>query len=88
MDAVQDVCLFSRKKMELTGIEEVESFTDSLITASSVLGMIAIEGRNLKIECFSTDDGNLRITGDFDSISYYAKREKQEKSGLFSRLIG
>ena len=47
MDAVQDVCLFSRKKMELTGIEEVESFTDSLITAASVLGMIAIEGRNL-----------------------------------------
>ena len=83
MDAVQDVCLFSRKKMELTGIEEVESFTDSLITAASVLGMIAIEGRN-----FSTDDGNLRITGDFDSISYYAKREKQEKSGLFSRLRG
>jgi len=88
MDAVQDVCLFSRKKMELTGIEEVESFTDSLITAASVLGMIAIEGRNLKIENFSTGDGNLRITGDFDSISYYAKREKQEKRGLFSRLIG
>ena len=59
-----------------------------IITAASVLGMIAIEGRNLKIENFSTDDGNLRITGDFDSISYYAKREKQEKSGLFSRLIG
>ncbi|MBQ2727033.1 MAG: hypothetical protein IJF78_15120 [Clostridia bacterium] len=88
MDAVQDVCLFSRKNMELTGIEEVEGFTDELITVSSVLGMIAIEGRNLKITSFSTDDGNLRITGDFDSISYYAKREKQEKIGLFSRLIG
>ncbi len=88
MDAVQDVCLFSRKKMELTGVEEVESFTDSLITVVSVMGMIAIEGHNLKIENFSTDDGNLRITGDFDSFAYYAKRQKQEKTGLFSRLIG
>jgi len=88
MDAVQDVCLFSRKKMELTGIDEVESFTESLITAASVLGMIAIEGKNLKIENFSTDEGTLRITGEFDSIAYYAKREKQEKTGLFSRLIG
>ena len=87
MDGSQDVCLFSRKKMDLTGIEEVESFTDTLITVASVLGMIAIDGRNLKIESFSTGDGTLRITGDFDSVSYYAKREKQEKSGLFSRLI-
>ena len=88
MDAVQDVCLFSRKRMEMTGIEEVESFTEALITISSVLGMIAVEGKNLKIENFSTADGNLQITGEIDSISYYAKRQKQEKSGLFSRLIG
>ena len=79
MDGAQDVCLFSRKKMELTGIEEVESFTDELITVASTLGMIAIDGHNLKIETFSTDEGNLRITGEFDSISYYAKREKQTK---------
>ncbi|MBQ8186920.1 MAG: YabP/YqfC family sporulation protein [Clostridia bacterium] len=86
MDGSQDVCLFSRKKMELTGIEEVESFTDELITVASSLGMIAVDGRNLKIESFSTGDGNLRITGEIDSVSYYAKREKQEKSGFFSRL--
>ncbi len=83
----QDVCLFSRKRMELTGIEEVESFTDEQITLSSSLGMIAVEGRNLKIESFSTEHGELKINGDFDSFYYYGKQDKDEKHGIFSKLF-
>ena len=81
----QDICLFSRKRMELTGIEEVESFTDEQITVASTLGMIAVEGKNLKIESFNTENGALKINGEFDSFYYYGKQEKEEKKGLFAR---
>ncbi|MGN1346664.1 MAG: sporulation protein YabP [Eubacteriales bacterium] len=83
----QDVCLFSRRRMELTGIEEVESFTDEQITVSSALGMIAVEGKNLKIESFNTEHGSLKINGEFDSLYYYGKQEKDEKKGVFARLF-
>ncbi len=83
----QDVCLFSRKRMELTGIEEVESFTDEQITVASTLGMIAIEGTNLKIECFHTENGVLRINGEFDSILYYSRQENSGKKGLLAKLF-
>ena len=36
----QDVCLFSRARMELTGIEEVESFSETEITLVSSMGRI------------------------------------------------
>lgn len=83
----QDVCLFSRKRMELSGIEEVESFTDEQITLSSSLGMIAVEGKGLKIESFSTESSIIKINGEFDSFYYYSKKDSGTKSGLLSRLF-
>ncbi len=73
--------------MELTGIEEVESLTDEQITLSSDLGMIAIDGRGLKMESFSTEKGEVRLSGEFDSFYYYGKRDKSEKRGVFAKLF-
>ncbi len=87
MDGAQDICVFSRKRMELSGIEEVESFTEEAITVSSTLGMISIEGRALKIESFSVEKGELKINGEFDSV-YYLGKKSEEKRGFFSRLLG
>ena len=83
----QDICLFSRRRMELTGIEEVESFTDEQITVASSLGMIAVEGKNLKIESFNTEHGTLRINGEFDSFCYYSSPDSDGKKGIFAKLF-
>ena len=78
----QDVCLFSRKRMQMSGILAVESFSDEQITLESELGMIAVDGKNLKIESFSTDRGDLFIVGEIDSFYYYTS-DKTKKSGRF-----
>ena len=84
----QDISLFSRKRMEMSGISEVESLTDEQITLSSILGMIAIEGKNLKIESFSTESGDMIINGDFDGVYYFGRKEAEEKRGFFGKLLG
>jgi sporulation protein YabP len=73
--------------MELTGIEEVESFGEEQITLRTELGMIAVDGHGLKIESFSTENGELIIVGEFDSFYYYGKKESGEKRGLFGRFF-
>jgi len=83
----QNVCLFSRRRMELTGIEEVESFGEEQITLRTELGMIAVDGRGLKIENFSTEKGELKIVGEFDSFYYYGNKDTGEKKGLFGKLF-
>lgn len=83
----QDVCLFSRKRMEMSGIDEVESFTEEQIILSSSLGMIAVDGRGLKIESFSTESGQIKITGEFDSFYYYSKKENKGGGTFLSRLF-
>lgn len=86
MDEKQDICLFSRKRMELCGINEVGSLTEEQITLSSALGMIAIDGKNLKIESFSTERGELIINGDIDGVYYFGKKDSEEKRGFFRKL--
>lgn len=85
--AQQNIRLFSRKRMELDGINEVGSLTDEQITLSSSLGMIAIEGHELKIESFSTESGELEINGEIDGVYYYGKTDGEKRRGLLSRLI-
>ncbi len=81
----QDIHLFSRKRMELTGIEEVESFTENTIVLKSALGSVSVEGEGLKIESFSTDKGELIIDGKIDSLCYFGS-ESGVKKGFFARL--
>ena len=83
----QDIYLFSRRRMELTGIREVDSFTDEQITVTSELGMLAVEGKNLKIESFNNEQGTLKINGDFDCFYYYSKPDGDGKKGIFSKLF-
>jgi len=87
MEGTQDVCLFSRRRMELSGIEEVGTFTEEQVILSSCMGMIAIDGKGLKIENFSMEKSHLIITGEIDGFYYYEKKKSGEKTGLISRLM-
>ena len=88
MDREQNVCLFSRNRMEISGVEEVESLTEEQVVLVSDLGMIAIDGRGLKMESFSTERGEVKLVGEIDGFYYYGKRDKKEKRGAFGKLFG
>lgn len=78
----QSIVLKDRSRMELTGINDVESFTDTSVIALSVLGNISIDGEELKIESFSVESGKLIICGKFDAFCYFGRQSKRK--GLFS----
>lgn len=83
----QDIRLFSRSKMELNGIDEVESFSDTSVVMKSRLGMVSVEGEGLKIRSFSTEKGELIIDGKIDGL-YYFGNEPAKKRGFLSGLMG
>ena len=87
LDSVnQNIRILHRQRMELTGIEEVESFTDNSVVMRSSLGSLSVEGDSLKIESFSTDKGELIIEGKIDGV-YYFGSETSQKKGFFARFV-
>ena len=76
--------LLDRKRAELTGIAEVESFHEAEIYLLGAYGEISVEGENLKIDSFSVDSGKICISGKINGLFYYDKSNPGRKS-IFAR---
>lgn len=75
-----------RTRLEVSGVTDVESFTDTSVIAISELGSISIDGEELKIESFSCDSGWLIVNGKLDGFYYFGRDKKRR--GFFSRGEG
>ncbi|MBQ3706584.1 MAG: sporulation protein [Clostridia bacterium] len=83
----QDVILTSRERMEISGVEEVERFTDGEIVLVTALGRAVVEGSSLRIESFSTERGALVLRGEIDGFSYEDPADDGERRGFFGRIF-
>ena len=79
----QSVHMSGRSRIELTGITDVESFSDTSVIACSSLGNISIDGEELKVESFSAETGRLIVNGNLDGFCYYGREVRRRR--LFSR---
>ena len=80
------VSIFNRDRAELAGVTEVESFHDTEILLSSPFGDISVEGENLKIEKFNSENGELILNGSINGMFYYEKKPPKKKKS-FSDLF-
>ena len=77
--------LEERKKLRATGVCDVEGFDDTKIFAMLDGTAFTIGGKNLKVESFSSESGNLVVEGEIDSVTYSAALSR--KAGFFARVF-
>lgn len=82
-----NITLENRKKMILTGVEEVISFDDEKILLNTKLGALTIKGQNLKMNKLDVQNGDVMINGEIYYIVYSGKEIKKEKEGIFAKLF-
>ena len=80
----QNVFLYNRKKLEMTGVRDVSSLTEDCVEMTLSEGGAAVDGEDLKIESFSSETGKIIITGNISAVSYFEK-SFMKKGGLFRR---
>lgn len=81
----QSLTLDNRKKLSLTGVEDVLGFNDETVNVKTTLGDLAIKGSKLHISKLNLDTGDVEIDGVVDLIHY--SQSKSEKS-FMQRLLG
>ena len=64
----QQLTLDNRKKIKVTGVSEVENFSDNAIEIDTCLGKLTIKGENLKISKLNIEDGELAVDGKINSL--------------------
>lgn len=75
-----------RKKINISGVEEVESFDDESVVLITTLGELTVRGSDIKIGKLSTESGDLSITGNIRAISYNDTDGDSDR-GFFSRIF-
>ena len=82
-----NITLENRKKMTLTGVEEVISFDDEKILLNTKLGALTIKGLNLKMNKLDVQNGDVIIEGNIASMVYNGKVTKKSDESIIKRLF-
>lgn len=85
LGAPHHVVLEERRRLTVSGVEDVERFDENTILLSTTLGEMTIAGENLHIEKLSLDGGDLQVEGEIESLIY--EGERSSRDGFFARLM-
>ena len=81
----QNLILESRKRLSVSGVEEVDGFDEGFIRIRTCLGALTVRGQGLRVENLSVESGELSVSGEIAELIY---EEPTARSGLLKRLLG
>ena len=79
------LALEDRRILNITDVDEVLSFDDTVINLSVCKSSLTVTGIDLSITDLSVQNGKLTITGNINSIVF---TDDVPKQGFFKRLFG
>ncbi|WAA14004.1 sporulation protein YabP [Fervidibacillus halotolerans] len=82
-----DVILRGRKRLDITGVKQVESFDNEEFLLETVMGYLAIRGLNLQMKNLDVDKGVVSIKGKIFDLVYLDEHQGDKAKGFFSKLF-
>lgn len=81
----QNIVLENRKKLVISGVKDVDSFDENIISMLTTLGNLTVKGHKLKINNFSAESGDVSIEGNINNI-IYDDVKKYKNKGFWSKI--
>lgn len=75
----------NRENVRITGVEDVDSFSDDTVVLITDMGQLTVRGSGLHINRLNVENGELTMSGHVNALEYTA-RDKTE-GGFFARLF-
>jgi len=70
----EKLCIDARKRLTMTGVEQVDGYSESALKLTVNRTKVTIRGNGLKITAFNKATGNLSCDGDIAEVSYGGKK--------------
>lgn len=84
----QNLILENREKLNISGVIEVGSFNEEVVTMKTELGELTIYGYNLKINKLNVDNSEVSIDGNIQCLEYSDKNNGKSKNrNIFSQFF-
>lgn len=85
--AGQNVVMENRKRAVISGVKEVEGFTETEVSLYTDMGQITVKGRNLKVNQVNTETGELIMTGDLITSLVYSDKPRRTPENFITKLF-
>jgi len=83
----QEIKVFNRKLLEITGAMNVESFDSEQFLLETECGFLKIKGQNLHIKNLSLEQGNVAIEGTINELAFIEASAQGKSKGLLGMLF-
>ena len=78
------VTLNDRKRLSITGVEDVDCFNEQIVVLQTPLGTLTVTGAGLNVSQLNVEDGRVSVEGEVDALEYTGGRRK---GGVLGRLF-
>lgn len=86
-DFEHDVSMRGRKRLDISGVKQVESFDSEEFLLETVMGMLAVRGENLQMKNLDVEKGVVSIKGKVFDLIYLDEQHGEKAKGFFSKLF-
>ena len=84
---VQNIVLENRRKLNISGVNDVLSFDDQVVIVDTELGLLTIKGDNLRITKLSLDTSEIIVEGDIISLNYSENSNEKNAGSFLSKIF-
>ena len=84
---IQNLILENRKKLSVSGVNDVLSFDDELVMIETELGLLTVKGDNLKINKLSIDTSEVIVEGEISYLAYSDKDIENSRGNFISKIF-
>lgn len=76
----------NRERIEITGVTKVDTFNEDDVILHTVMGVINVKGKDMKVNKLNVDTGDMLIEGMIYSLHYLSK-DKEKKGSILKNLF-
>ena len=86
LDKEKGINIIIGKSFSMYGVSDIRGFDEGFVSLDTSLGKISIEGKDLKIESLSKEDGRIYVKGDICGV--FLDSESEKNKGFIKRMLG
>ncbi len=84
---VQSLVMENRRRLALSGVKEVEGFTETEVRLFTEMGQLTVKGKNLRVSQVDTDTGELIMTGDMVTSLVFSDKPVRYPENFITKLF-
>ena len=84
---IQNLVLENRKKLSVSGVNDVLSFDDQVVMVDTELGLLTVKGENIRINKLSLDTAEVIVEGEISNLSYSQNKQEKNTGTLLSKIF-